>query len=182
MYFSVRFFPAQCPNASPHRAARDLAHYTIISALIRPEIIYSRSDRINHFLFDFVFVFSVVDPINRDNRIFDQAALCIDDDGRDGRAVIGHTSAVLDRLAMQWNQPIAVQGEAIRKDLIDDLRPTGRQSDHRAVQRHNRLGYLTFARQFRMRNHMPRFTMHRHRDLRIDPLIHLHKLITCRMS
>ena len=73
MYFSVRFFPAQCPNASPHSEARDLAHCTIISALIRPEIIYSCSDRINHFLFDFVFVFSVVDPINRDNRIFDQA-------------------------------------------------------------------------------------------------------------
>ena len=78
MYFGVRFFPAQCPNASPHRAARHLAHHTVIAALIRPEIIYSCSDRIHHFLFDLVFVFSVVDPINRDDRILNQAALCIE--------------------------------------------------------------------------------------------------------
>ena len=50
-------------------AQHDVAHHTVIAALIRPEIVYSCSDRSHHFLFDLVFVFSVVDPINRDDRI-----------------------------------------------------------------------------------------------------------------
>ena len=93
-----------------------------------------------------------------------------------------HGAAIAGKALALLHQHPAVQMNAARRHLVDDLGLAGRQAQHLAVLDHDGLGHLQRFGEPRMFGHVAQFAMHRHRNLRPHPAIHLGEFVPVRMT
>ena len=119
--------------------------------------------------------------VDRDHRRVLDAAVPIHHHGHHGGTVPRRPPAVAQRRAFHRDQAIAVNRDAAVRNLIHHGGAAGCQAHDIAVARAHRLRHLAIAGQLRMGNQVARLAMHRHGDLRADPLVHLDQFVLGRV-
>ena len=96
--------------------------------------------------------------------------------------MVHQPAAGAEQVVAGADQAVGLEHHAADRHLVDHLGRAGRQAQHVAVLDQHRVRHAHLLRQALVRVQVARLAMHRHRDLRLDPAVHLLELVAAGMA